>query len=122
MIITSIILCVGLLSPVGATAVQYNTLDTVILQVNITPTATFTRDYLRALTWYHNGVEINYHYRNISLSSDNTTLTITNARQSDAGVHPHTARYYCQVYYKNQVFATGSTVITVQGRLHQSIR
>ena len=41
MIITSI-LCVGLLSPVGPTAVQYNTLDTVILQVNITPTATFT--------------------------------------------------------------------------------
>ena len=32
--------------------------------------------------------------------------------------HPHTARYYCQVYYKNQVFATGSTVITVQGRLY----
>ena len=89
MIITSI-LCVGLLSPVGPTAVQYNTLDTVILQVNITPTATFTRDYLRALTWYHNGVEINfgfYHYTNTSLSSDNTTLTITNARQSDAGVY-----------------------------------
>ena len=89
MIIT-FILCVGLLSPVGPTAVQYNTLDTVILQVNITPTATFTRDYLRALTWYHNGVEINsefYHYRNTSLSSDNTTLTITNAQRSDAGVY-----------------------------------
>ena len=86
MTITSI-LCVGLLSPVGPTAVQYNTLDTVILQVNITPTATFTRDYLRALTWYHNGVEINYHYRNTSLSTDNKTLSITNARQSDAGVY-----------------------------------
>ena len=79
-----------MLSPIGPTVVQYNTSDTVILQVNITPTATFTRNYLRALTWYHNGVEINpgsYRYRNISLSSDNTTLTITNARQSDAGVY-----------------------------------
>ena len=34
---------VGLLSPVGPTTVQYNTSDTVILRVNITPTATFTK-------------------------------------------------------------------------------
>ena len=88
------ILCVGLLSPIGPTAVQYNTSDTVILRVNITPTATFTRDYLRALTWYHNGVEIiprSYHYNRyystVSLSSDNTTLNITNAQWSDAGVY-----------------------------------
>ena len=93
--ITSV-LCVGLLSPSGPTTVQYNTSDTVILQVNITPTATFTRDYLRALTWYHNGIEIipgSYHYdyynhySTISLSSDNTTLTITNSQRSDAGVY-----------------------------------
>ena len=83
--ITSV-LCVGLLSPTGPTFVQYNTSDTVILQVNITPTATFTRDYLRALTWYHNEVQINSgSQRNISQC--NTTLTITNARQSDAGVY-----------------------------------
>ena len=91
------VLCVGLLSPFGPTAVQYNISDTVILRVNITPTATFTRDYLRALTWYHNGVEINprsyryywyyYYYSTISLSTDNTTLNITNARLSDAGVY-----------------------------------
>ena len=90
------ILCAGLLFPIGPTAVQYNTSDTVILRVNITPTATFTRNYLRALTWYHNGVEINprsyhyhynYYYSTSSLSSDNTTLTITNAQQSDAGVY-----------------------------------
>ena len=86
--------CVGLLYPVGPTTVQYNTSDTVILQVNITPTATFTRNYLRALTWYYNGVQIipglryyYYYYSTISLSSDNTTLTITNAQQSDAGVY-----------------------------------
>ena len=87
-------MCVGLLSPIGPTSVQYNVSGTVILQVNITPTATFTRDYLRALTWYHNGVEINpgsryyyYYYSTISLSSDNTTLTITNAQRSNAGVY-----------------------------------
>ena len=87
---------VGLLSPVGPTTVQYNTSDTIILRVNITPTATFTRDYLRALTWYNNGIEIipgSYHYdyynhySTISLSSDNTTLTITNSQPSDAGVY-----------------------------------
>ena len=33
------------------------------------------------------------------------------------GGHPHTARYHCRVYYKNQLLASGSTVITVQGRL-----
>ena len=32
--------------------------------------------------------------------------------------HPHTAKYYCQVYYRSQLLASGSTVITVQGRLH----
>ena len=88
------VLCAGLLSPIGPSVVQYNTSDTVILQVNITPTATFTRNYLRALTWYNNGVEIiprsyryYWYYSTISLSSDNTTLTITNAQRSDAGVY-----------------------------------
>ena len=92
------LLCAGLLSPIGPTAVQYDTLGTVTLRVNITPTAIFTRDYLRALTWYHNGTEIiprsyryywyyRYYYSTISLSGDNTTLTITNARPSDAGVY-----------------------------------
>ena len=86
LIYATFILCAGLLYPTGPTTVQYNTSDTVILQVNITPTATFTRDYLRTLTWYHNEVEINSgSHKNIS--HRNTTLTITNARQSDAGVY-----------------------------------
>ena len=34
--------------------------------------------------------------------------------------HPHIARYYCWVYYRNQVLVTGNTVITVQGKLHLS--
>ena len=55
--------------------------------MNITPTATFTRDYLRALTWYHNGVQIIPGSRYYTLSSDNTTLNITSARGSDAGVY-----------------------------------
>ena len=52
--IATSVLCVGLLSPIGPTTVQYSTSDTVILRVNITPTATFT--YLWALTWYYNEV------------------------------------------------------------------
>ena len=35
--------------------------------------------------------------------------------------HPHTARYYCQVYYRNILLASGSTVITVQGKLHEYV-
>ena len=86
--VITFILCVGLLYPTGPTSVQYNTSDTVILQVNVTTTATFTRDYLQALTWYHSGVEINpASHSTISLSSDNTTLTITNAQWSNAGVY-----------------------------------
>ena len=32
--------------------------------------------------------------------------------------HAHTERYYCLVYYRNQLLASGNTVITVQGKLH----
>jgi len=32
--------------------------------------------------------------------------------------HPNTASYFCQVYYNGVLFATGRTVITVQGKLH----
>ena len=35
--------------------------------------------------------------------------------------HPHKARYYCQVYYRNILLASGSTVITVQGKLHEYV-
>ena len=82
---------------------QYNTSDTVTLQVNITPTATFTRDYLRALTWYYNGVEINpVPGGTILLNSDNTMLTITRAQQSDAGVY-HVQFAGLRIYPYNQL-------------------
>ena len=85
---------------------QYNTSDTVTLQVNITPTATFTRDYLRALTWYYKGVKINpgsrYSRRTVSLSSSTTTLTITRARRSDAGVY-HVQFAGLRIYPYNQL-------------------
>jgi len=80
--------CVGLLYPIGPTSVRYTSQEVVTLQVNITSTTTFTRDYLRLLTWYHNGVEIvPTSGGTISLSSDNTTLTIANTSASDAGVY-----------------------------------
>jgi len=58
--------------------------------VNITPTATLTRDYLRLLKWYYNGIEINpASDGSISLSSNkfHTTLTIANISESHAGVY-----------------------------------
>ena len=36
--------------------------------------------------------------------------------------HPRTASYFCQVYYNNVLLATGRTVITVQGKLHESCK
>jgi len=62
----------------------------VTLQVNVTSSsaATFTRDYLRLLTWYHNGVQIvPTSGGTISLSSDNTTITIANTSSSRSGVY-----------------------------------
>jgi len=41
-------------------------------------------------------------------SLPNATLTIGTG-------HPRTARYHCQVHYRNVLLTTGSTVITVQG-------
>ena len=68
--------------------------------MNITPTGTFTRDYLQALTWYYNEVEINSgSHRNIS--QHNTTFTITNAQRSDAGVY-HVQFAGLRVYPYNQ--------------------
>ena len=58
--------------------------------MNITPTATITRDYLRLLKWYYNGIEINpASDGSISLGSNkfHTTLTITNISESHAGVY-----------------------------------
>ena len=83
---TNTSMCVGLLYPIGPTSVRYIYQEVVTLQVNITSTTTFTRDYLRLLTWYHNGVEIvPTSGGTISLSSDNTTLTIVNTSSSHSG-------------------------------------
>jgi len=79
-----------LLHPLGPTLVQYIVQDVVTLRVNVTPTATLTRDYLRLLKWYYNGVEINPALGgSISLSGSDvhTTLTIANISESHAGVY-----------------------------------
>ena len=59
-----------------------------------------------------------YRWRGYSQSPSVANSSLPYATLTIGRGHPHTARYYCQVYYKNQVFATGSTVITVQGRLY----
>ena len=42
--------------------------------------------YLRALTWYHNGNKLAPGGR-ITLSNDNTTLTVINSTAADSGVY-----------------------------------
>jgi len=82
--------CTGLLYPLGPTMVQYTEQQVVTLRVNITRTTMLTRDYLRLLKWYYNGIEINSNSGgSISLSSNqfHTTLTIANISQSHAGVY-----------------------------------
>ena len=79
-----------MLYPHGPTLVQYTVQQVVTLRVNITPTATITRDYLRLLKWYYNGIEINpASDGSISLGSNkfHTTLTIANVSESHAGVY-----------------------------------
>ena len=57
------------------------------LQVNITQRY-FADRFLRELTWYHNGSIIDSsNDPRVSLSSDNTTLTISNTTGTDAGVY-----------------------------------
>jgi len=79
-----------LLYPLGPTLVQYTVQQVVTLRVNITPTAALTRDYLRLLKWYYNGIEINpASDGSISLRSNKfqTTLTIANISETHAGVY-----------------------------------
>ena len=61
---------------------------------------------------------VTYRWRGYSQSPSVTNYSLPYATHTIQIGHPHTARYYCQVYYRNQLLATGSTVITVQGRLH----
>ena len=61
---------------------------------------------------------VTYHWTGYSQSPSVANTSLPYATLTIGRGHPHTARYYCRVYYRNQVFATGSIVITVQGRLH----
>ena len=81
----------GLLYPDGPTFVSYQSNETLKLQVNITQRS-FADRFLWELTWYHNGLIINgSNDPRVSLSSDNTTLTISSTKETDAGV--------CEVKY-----------------------
>ena len=82
---------------IGPSRVQFTPLHNITLQVEITTNASiydytlYYRDvnirYLfRALTWYHNGNKLTSNER-ITLSSDNTTLTVANSTVEDSGVY-----------------------------------
>ena len=68
----------------GRSRVQPVLSQNITLQVGITNAS--IRYYFRALTWYHNGNKLTPGGR-ITLSSDNTTLTVINSTVEDSGVY-----------------------------------
>ena len=82
--IVKIHLHVDLLYVNGRSRVQPVLSQNITLQVGITDAS--IRYYFRALTWYHNGNKLTPGGR-ITLSSDNTTLTVINSTVADSGVY-----------------------------------
>ena len=92
------ILCLqilDLLYIIGTSRVQHAPPLKITLQVGITDVYTKyysayrshnIRHFFRALTWYHNGNKLTPGGR-ITLSSDNTTLTVINSTAADSGVY-----------------------------------
>ena len=74
----------GLLQSIGQTVVKFELWQNVALHVNIA-SSEFAQRYLRALTWYHDGNQVNN--ERITLSSDNTTLKINEISEADAGIY-----------------------------------
>ena len=68
----------------GRSRVQLVLSQNITLQVGITDAS--IRYNFRALTWYHNGNKLTPGGR-ITLSSDNTTLTVINSTAADSGVY-----------------------------------
>ena len=75
---------VDLLYVNGRSRLQPVLSQNITLQVGITDAS--IRYYFRALTWYHNGNKLTPGGR-ITLSSDNTTLTVINSTVADSGVY-----------------------------------
>ena len=81
------LVCPGLLQANGQTSLQIKTPDSVTLRANVTSTG-FTQNYLRALTWYHDGNQVaNTSDERITLSSDNMMLKISVTSEADAGIY-----------------------------------
>ena len=92
------ILCLqipDLLYIIGTSRVQHAPPQMITLQVGITDVyiqyysayrSHNIRHFFRALTWYHNGNKLTPGGR-ITLSSDNTTLTVINSTVADNGVY-----------------------------------
>ena len=68
----------------GRSRVQPVLTQNITLQVRITDNS--IRYFFRALTWYNNGNKLTPGGR-ITLSSDNTTLTVINSTVADSGVY-----------------------------------
>ena len=86
-----------LLYVIGTSRAQHRPPETITLQVGVTDVYiqyryayrthnVSLRDFFRALTWYHNGNKLTPGGR-VTLSSDNTTLTVINSTAADSGVY-----------------------------------
>ena len=75
---------VGILQPEVPVPLMAAIGSDITLRVSVT--GTDKNNYLRELTWYHNGVKINpTSNTRLNLTSDNTSLSISNVTDSDSG-------------------------------------
>ena len=77
-------LTVDLLQTVGEQYLQYTPPQPITLNVKVSPHD--IQYNFRALTWFHNGVEVIPNERRV-LSKSNTTLSILNTTEEDSGVY-----------------------------------
>ena len=78
------IINIGILQPDVPVPLMATIGSDITLRVSVTETG--RNNYLRELTWYHNGVKINpTSNTRLNLTSDNTSLSISNVTDSDSG-------------------------------------
>ena len=82
--VTCISLFLDLLYAIGNQVLPYTPTESVTLKVDVT--STDIRYNFRALTWFHNGMEVIRSER-IIITDFNKTLTIFNSTEDDSGVY-----------------------------------
>ena len=88
-IIHTSVFLTDLLYALGSQSVQFTPKESVTLNINVASTPTDIHYNFRALTWFHDGVEVIPNER-ITIMDFNKTLTIFNATDDDSGVYEAT--------------------------------